>query len=155
MMICVFGAGAIGGYLALHVARVDGIEVSVVARGAHLDAIRRDGLILQSPRGEKRVQVRATDRASELGVQDCVIVALKSHQVAPALADLGSLLGPETTVVPPTTGIPYWYFHRLAAGSRTARSSASIPAARSGPRSRPSACSAASTGSRRRSSRPA
>ncbi|MDR3453380.1 MAG: 2-dehydropantoate 2-reductase [Rhodoferax sp.] len=111
--ICVFGAGAIGGYLAVHLAQVEGVEVSVVGRGEHLAAIRRDGLRLDSPLGEKRARVRATDRAQELGPQDYVIVALKSHQVTAALDDVGALLGPETVVLPPTTGIPYWYFHGL------------------------------------------
>ena len=114
MKICIFGAGAIGGYLAVRLAQVDDVEVSVVARGAHLEAIRRDGLTLVSPHGETRARVRATDRAAELGEQDIVIVALKSHQVTPALDGLQALLGPDTCVVPPTTGIPYWYFHRLA-----------------------------------------
>ena len=113
MKICVFGAGAIGGYLAVHLAQVDGVEVSVVARGAHLAAIRRDGLVLESPSGTLRARVRATDDPGELGLQDIVIVALKSHQVAPALGGIKALLGPRTAVVPPTTGIPYWYFHGL------------------------------------------
>ena len=113
MKVCVFGAGAIGGYLAVHLAAVDGAEVSVVARGEHLAAIRKNGLKLVSPRGEQRVRVRATDQPQELGYQDVVILALKSHQVTPALEGVKTLLGPDTAVMPPTTGIPYWYFHGL------------------------------------------
>ena len=113
MKICIFGAGAIGGYLAVHLAQVRGIEVSVVARGEHLAAIRRDGLRLVSPKGEMKAMVQATDRPADLGVQDLVILALKSHQVTPALDGVQALLGPDTAVVPPTTGIPYWYFHGL------------------------------------------
>ena len=113
MKICVFGAGAIGGYLAVHLAQVDGVEVSVVARGEHLAAIRKDGLRLVSPRGELQARVRATDRPEELGPQDVVVLALKSHQVTAALPGVKALLGPDTAVVPPTTGIPYWYFHGL------------------------------------------
>lgn len=113
MKICIFGAGAIGGYLAARLAQVKGIEVSVVARGDHLAAIRRDGLKLLSPKGELQASVQATDRPAELGAQDLVILALKSHQVTPALDSMQALLGPETAVVPPTTGIPYWYFHGL------------------------------------------
>lgn len=111
MKLCIFGAGAIGGYLAAHLAGVDGIELSLVARGAHLEAIRRDGLRLLSPQGERCVRVRATDNPAELGPQDLVLLALKSHQVTPALRQIGALLGPQTAVMPPTTGIPYWYFH--------------------------------------------
>lgn len=113
MKICIFGAGAIGGYLAAHLGTVADAQVSLVARGEHLLAIQRDGLRLVSPAGERRVRVRATDRARDLGPQDLVIIALKSHQVTPALPDIVQLLGPDTVVMPPTTGIPYWYFHGL------------------------------------------
>ena len=111
--ICIFGAGAIGGFVAAHLARVDGVEVSVVARGAHLAAIRERGLRVVSPQGEVAARVQATDRAEDLGPQDIVFIALKQHQLADALPALASLLGPDTSVVPPTTGIPYWYFHGL------------------------------------------
>lgn len=113
MRICIFGAGAIGGFVAAHLALVDGLEVSVVARGAHLAAIRERGLRVVSPKGEIAARVIATDRAEDLGAQDLVFIALKQHQLAPALPALASLLGPDTTVMPPTTGIPYWYFHGL------------------------------------------
>ena len=113
MRICIFGAGAIGGFVAAHLSRVKGLEVSVVARGAHLAAIREHGLRVVTPQGEIVARVRATDRAEELGAQDLVFIALKQHQVPAALPLLATLLGPDTTVVPPTTGIPYWYFHGL------------------------------------------
>ena len=113
MRICIFGAGAIGGFVAAHLAQVDGLELSVVARGAHLQAIRERGLTVQSPAGVCHARVRATDRAAELGPQDLVFIALKQHQLAAALPDVATLLGPDTAVVPPTTGIPYWYFHGL------------------------------------------
>ena len=113
MKICIFGAGAIGGYLAAHLGAVPGVDVSVVARGAHLQAIQRDGLRLVSPDAQRTVMLRATDRAADLGPQDLVIIALKSHQVTAALPDIVQLLGPDTAVMPPTTGIPYWYFYGL------------------------------------------
>ena len=113
MKICVFGAGAIGSYLAIHLAQVADVELSVVARGDHLAAIKRNGLTLRSSRGEVRAEVRASDRPADFGPQDVVILALKTNQVAPALGDMTPLLGPQTAVVPPTTGIPYWYFHGL------------------------------------------
>jgi 2-dehydropantoate 2-reductase len=112
MKFCVFGAGAIGGYVAAHLARVDGVDVSVVARGDHLAAIQDKGLRLESPKGFIESPVRATDRPADLGPQDVLFVALKSHQVASALGGIRALLGPSTIVLPPTTGIPYWYFSR-------------------------------------------
>ena len=89
MKICIFGAGAIGGYLATHLAQNDGVDVSVIARGEHLEAIRRNGLVIESPRGDMRARVAASDNPADLGVQDFVIVALKSHQVTAALDGLG------------------------------------------------------------------
>ena len=65
--ICIFGGGAIGGYLAVNLGQVVGAQVSVVARGTHLEAIQREGLRLVSPAGERRVRVTATDRAEDLG----------------------------------------------------------------------------------------
>ena len=121
MKVCIFGAGAIGGYLAAHLAQVDGVSVSVVARGAHLDAIRRDGLVLESPAGTLRARIQASDHPRDLGPQDLVLLALKSHQVAPSLDAIQELLGPRTAVVPPTTGIPYWYFHGLEGRLRDRR----------------------------------
>ena len=113
MKICVFGAGAIGGFIAAKLSQVDGVEVSIVARGENLAAIRRDGLRLESPNGNIEANVTATDDPAELGVQDYVFLSLKSHQVAPALPGIKQLIGPDTSVLPPTTGIPYWYFHGL------------------------------------------
>ncbi|MCL2429402.1 MAG: 2-dehydropantoate 2-reductase [Alphaproteobacteria bacterium] len=112
MRVCIFGAGAIGGYIAAHLARAPGVEVSVVARGPHLDAMREHGLRVVGPDGMFISHVSATDRPEELGPQDYVFITLKSHQVGPALDGIATLIGPGTTVVPPTTGIPYWYFHR-------------------------------------------
>jgi 2-dehydropantoate 2-reductase len=106
------------------------VSVSVVARGAHLDAIRRDGLLLESPKGTLRARVQASDHPRELGPQDLVILALKSHQVAPALDQIRELLGPHTAVVPPTTGIPYWYFHGLEGPWRDRRVERLDPGAR-------------------------
>ena len=118
MKICVFGAGAIGGFMAAHLGRAPEVEVSVVARGAHLEAIRRDGLKIVLPKETFTTRVRATDDALELGRQDVVIVALKQHQVSPALEAIMPLIGDATTVVPPTTGIPYWYFYGLPGPNR-------------------------------------
>jgi 2-dehydropantoate 2-reductase len=67
-----------------------------------------------TPERDQTVRVRATDDAAELGPQDYVFITLKSHQVAPALESMRPLLGDHTSVLPPTTGIPYWYFHGLA-----------------------------------------
>lgn len=109
--ICVFGAGAIGGHLAARLAR-GRAEVSVVARGAHLAAIRADGLTVRAPDGEIRVRLAATENPAELGPQDAVLVTAKAPALPELAAGLAPLLGPATPVVFVTNGIPWWYFHR-------------------------------------------
>ena len=106
MRIAVYGAGAIGGHLAVSLADTEA-DVSVVARGAHLDAIRKRGLRM----GERTVRLRATADAAELGPQDAVFITLKSHQLPAALEGVAALLGPQTAVVTAMNGLPYWYFH--------------------------------------------
>jgi 2-dehydropantoate 2-reductase len=113
MRICVFGAGAIGGNFAARLAET-GNEVSVVARGAHLEAIRAKGLTLIA--GDERivVKVHASDRPADLGPQDAVISTLKATALGDLAASVGPLLGPDTPVVFAQNGIPWWYGHGLA-----------------------------------------
>jgi 2-dehydropantoate 2-reductase len=112
MKVCVFGAGAIGGYMAVRLANT-GVDVSVVARGAHLEAIRANGLKLRSEAGEEVAQVRATSSAADLGPQDYVITTLKAHSLPPIVDQMLPLFGPETCFVTAMNGVPYWYFHGL------------------------------------------
>lgn len=115
MKVCIYGAGAIGGYVAVELAQVQGVEVSVIARGAHLEAMRKNGLKLVKD-GEERIgKVNATDNPAELGPQDSVIVALKAHQAWEAAEQIRPLLGMDTSVVTCQNGVPWWYFHGLAA----------------------------------------
>ena len=112
--IAVFGAGAIGGWLAARLA-LAGEDVTVIARGEKLEAIRRSGLRLIGADGEEETARPAcVGDPAEAGAQDCVILAVKAH-AAPAVAPrLAPLLGPETAVVPAVNGAPWWFFHRLA-----------------------------------------
>lgn len=113
MRICIFGAGAIGGYLAAKLVQGGGAEVSVVARGPHLAALQSRGLTLIEDGVESTVPVRATDRAADLGPQDYVIVTLKAHSVPAVVPAMQPLIGPATTVVSGVNGVPWWYFHRI------------------------------------------
>ncbi|TMH30376.1 MAG: 2-dehydropantoate 2-reductase [Betaproteobacteria bacterium] len=108
MKICIFGAGAIGGYVGVQLAR-GGAEVSVVARGDHLAAIRARGLKLEIDGDERIAHLPCTDRAEELGEQDYVIIALKAHQITDAAQSIASLLGHTTTLVTASNGLPYWF----------------------------------------------
>lgn len=110
--VCVFGAGAIGGFLAARL-ELAGTKVSVVARGAHLAAMEQNGLILHSG-GATHVThpIVASDPAA-LGPQDYVFITLKAHSLVPALPQLRPLIGPETTIVAGINGVPWWYCHGL------------------------------------------
>ena len=112
MRICVFGAGAIGGHLAVLLARA-GETVTVIARGPHLAAIRKNGLRLRIGGKELVTHPAAFEDPAEAGKQDYVIVTLKAHSLPPAAGRLQPLLGPETAVVTAMNGVPFWYFHRL------------------------------------------
>jgi 2-dehydropantoate 2-reductase len=111
MRICVVGAGAIGGLIAVKLAQ-SGEDVSVVARGAHLAAIREHGMKLVTDGAEQVARLEATDRFSEVGPRELVILAVKAHQLAPVAAEVQALLGPETLVVTAQNGIPWWYFSK-------------------------------------------
>ncbi|ESY68676.1 2-dehydropantoate 2-reductase [Mesorhizobium sp. M0051] len=111
MKITIFGAGAIGGYLAAKLAITGRTDLSIVARGAHLEAIKANGLRLIEDGREISVPVRAVAKAEELGAQDYVVVALKAHSLTPALDQIAPLLGDHTSVVTMQNGVPWWYFH--------------------------------------------
>jgi 2-dehydropantoate 2-reductase len=111
MRICVFGAGAIGGYLAGKLA-LAGHEVCAIARGAHLAAIRTDGLTLIEDRQTRTVRLPASDDPTAFGPQDVVICALKAQQAHANAGKFAPLLGPHTAVVTAMNGIPWWYFYK-------------------------------------------
>jgi len=117
--ICVFGAGAVGGHIAAQLA-ASGHEVSVVARGAHLEAIRKNGLTLL--KGEQRIvgKLRAAEDPKELGPVDYVLVTLKATALGTMAERVAPLLGKDTAVVFAQNGIPWWYAQGISsARSRT------------------------------------
>ncbi len=110
MKIAVFGAGAIGGYLAVKLHQA-GADVCVIARGPHLAAMRTNGLTLKSEGETVMVTLPCTDKAEEAGPQDYVFVTLKAAGLAPAAPEIAKLMGPDTALVTGINGIPYWYFY--------------------------------------------
>ena len=114
MKICVVGAGAIGGILAFRLAAA-GNDVSVVARGAHRDAIAERGLTMVDHLDGGRVAsqpMAASDDPAAFGHQDVVFIGLKAHAIAALLPRIASLVGPQTMLVPAINGVPWWYFQR-------------------------------------------
>jgi len=110
MKICIFGAGAIGGLMGAKLAAKGDVDVTFIARGPHLAAMREHGVKLISEGTEQIVHVES---AEEAGPQDYVLVTLKAHSLPSAAKQMQPLLGPDTAIVSAVNGIPWWYFHGL------------------------------------------
>lgn len=126
MRICIFGAGAIGGYMGVRLAQ-SGADVSLVARGPHLAAIKERGLQLRFEDEEAVVHPNASDNGADLGPQDYVVVTLKAHSVPGAIPAMKPLLGPDTAVVMGVNGIPWWYFYGIEGERKDLRLSSVDP----------------------------
>ena len=112
MKICIYGAGAIGGWVGGLLARA-GADVTLIARGAHLAAMRENGLKVVSEAESFTTRPACTDDPAEAGPQDVVIVTLKAPSVPAQVPRMAPLLGPDTAVVTAANGVPWWYFHGL------------------------------------------
>lgn len=118
MKVCIVGAGAIGGLLAVRLAQA-GASVSVVARGAHLEAIREHGLsLIAEDQSQHNVRLTASSSLAELGSEfgphDAVVLGMKAHQVAAVAPELHHVLGPDSRVVTTQNGVPWWYFEKFS-----------------------------------------
>ncbi|HEX2649918.1 MAG TPA: 2-dehydropantoate 2-reductase [Burkholderiales bacterium] len=115
MKICIYGAGAVGGLMAAWLSRA-GHDVSVVARGKHLTAIREKGLRVRSGGKEDVFKVKAEEKPEKLGPQDYVVVAVKAQSLGEVAAAIAPLVGPDTSIVTAMNGVPWWFFDRLKFG---------------------------------------
>jgi len=112
MKVCIYGAGAIGGWIGVHLAQT-GHEVSVVARGTTLDALQKNGLQCvqtQAPDTRLKADVKVSSQPADLGPQDLVIVAVKAPAMADVAKGIAPLLGPNTMVMTAMNGVPWWFF---------------------------------------------
>ncbi|MBT5780557.1 MAG: 2-dehydropantoate 2-reductase [Rhodospirillaceae bacterium] len=112
MKLCIFGAGAIGAYLGVELKR-GGVDVTLIARGPHLQAMKKNGVTLRIGDEEHTEHPNCSDDPTEVGPQDYVLVTLKAHSVPGVSAAMQPLLGPKSAVVTAVNGIPWWYFHKL------------------------------------------
>ena len=112
MRMCIFGAGAVGGLMAAWLSR-SGHQVSVVARGAQLDAIRRDGLRVRSKGETTAFKVAADSDPAKFGPQDYVLVTVKAQSLTDVAGQISPLLGKDTSIVTAMNGLPWWFFHGL------------------------------------------
>jgi len=119
--ICIYGAGAIGGYLAAGLSTIGDIDLSLVARGPHLAAIQEKGLKLLIGGEERVCRPTATNNPAELGPQDFIIVCLKAHQAWEAAEQIKPLLAKDTAVVTGQNGVPWWYAYGLEKRFETMR----------------------------------
>src|SRR5690242_1720378 len=109
MKVCIYGAGAIGGWMGVKLAQA-GCEVSLVARGATLAALRANGLRLREGEAVMHAPVRASAHPPDLGAQDLVIVAVKAPAMAEVARSIPPLIGPDTIVLTAMNGVPWWFF---------------------------------------------
>jgi 2-dehydropantoate 2-reductase len=105
MKVCIYGAGAIGGWIGAGLAQA-GSRLNVVARGATLEALQRDGLSVM--RGDQRTRV-AVHAVADLGAQDLVVIAVKAPALPAVAAQIAPLLGPDTIVLTAMNGVPWWF----------------------------------------------
>jgi 2-dehydropantoate 2-reductase len=108
--IAIVGAGSIGGWIGAKLSRSQGVQLSVLARGATLSALQRDGLQLQLKGEQIRTAVSASQHAAELGEQDLVVLAVKAPAVREVAAQIKPLLGPHTLLLSAMNGVPWWFF---------------------------------------------
>jgi len=120
MKLAIYGAGAIGGYLGVKLA-LSGVEVTMIARGAHLAAMKANGVTLRSEGETFVARPFCTDDPRAAGPQDYVVVTLKAHSLPAAAPAMQPLLGPETAIVTAMNGVPWWYFHALPGAHENAR----------------------------------
>src|SRR5438876_7507447 len=111
MRFAIVGAGAIGGFVGALLAR-SGQDVTLIARGPHLRAIREHGVRVRGAIGDFVVRLPATDNVESVGAVDVVLLTLKAHSLAEIAPRLVSLIGPDTSVVSMQNGLPWWYFYR-------------------------------------------
>jgi len=135
--VCIYGAGAIGGWIGARLASA-GCQVSVVARGATLDALLHHGLRCQSGPAQTTAAVQACADPAALGVQDLVVIAVKAPALAEVARHIAPLIGPDTVVLTAMNGVPWWFFQdfggtlagtQLQAVDASGEISAAIPAA--------------------------
>ena len=108
MKVCIYGAGAIGGWIGAHLAQ-HGCNLSAVARGATLEALQQNGLVLLQGGQEIHASLAARENPADLGVQDLVIVAVKAPAMVDVARRIGPLIGPNTVVLTAMNGVPWWF----------------------------------------------
>ncbi len=120
MKVCIYGAGAIGGWIGSRLAQA-GCSVSVVARGATLDALQLHGLRLQEGHDTSSQPVASSASPADFGVQDLVVLAVKAPSLAEVVQHIAPLIGPQTVVLTAMNGVPWWFLQGFGGALRNTR----------------------------------
>ena len=114
--ICVFGAGAIGGYLACSLIKTSA-DISLIARGPHKEAIEKNGLKLIKGNIEETHKIYVTDNPSDLPIQDFIFLGVKAHSISGIIDSLLPIIGDNTSIISAVNGLPWWYFYKTKTGT--------------------------------------
>ena len=109
MKICIVGAGATGGYLGAKLIKA-GLDVSLVARGPHLEAMRKTGLTIIENNKEISCFPKCSDSMEELGKMDFIFITLKAYSISGIVKEIAKMFDENTSVITAYNGIPWWYF---------------------------------------------
>ena len=112
MKICIVGAGAIGGYLGVKLINA-GLDVSLVARGAHLEAMKKTGLTIIENEKEITCKPKCSDSMEELGKMDFIFITLKAYSIPGVVKEIAKMFNDNTSVITAYNGIPWWYFFNI------------------------------------------
>ena len=112
MRICIVGAGAIGGYLGAKLIKA-GLDVSLVARGAHLEAMKKRGLTIIENEKEITCSPKCTDSMEKLGKMDFIFITLKAYSIPGVVKEIAKMFNDNTSVITAYNGIPWWYFFNI------------------------------------------
>ena len=114
--ISIFGAGAIGGYIAASLAKTDA-KISLVARGPHKKAIDENGLTFIKNGKSENFKFKITDDPKILGVQDYIFISIKAHSISNIVDTLSPIINDHTSIISAVNGLPWWYFYKAYTGT--------------------------------------
>ena len=114
--ICIFGAGAIGGYIAASLAKTDS-KISLIARGPHKKAIEQNGLTFIKNGKSENFKFKITDDPKTLEVQDYIFISIKAHSISNIVETLSPIINEQTSIISAVNGLPWWYFYKANTGT--------------------------------------
>ena len=114
--VCIFGAGAIGGYIAACLSKTN-VELSLIARGPHKEAIEKKGLTFIKDGKTENLKLTVTDDPKTLEIQDYIFISVKAHSISNIVDSLSSIINEQTSIISTVNGLPWWYFHKANTGT--------------------------------------